>query len=387
MVIVGGGVIGCAIATFTLADPAFDGSVVIVERDPSYARASSALSASSIRQQFSTPANIRMSRFGFAFLRALGEHLAVDGEVPDVGLVERGYLYLVPPEHERTAREIHEVQRAEGADVVLLSPSELADRFPWLSTDGVALGSLGLSGEGWFDGYALTRGFRRKAIALGATIVPTEAVGLERRHDRIATVGLADGTTIDCGTLVDAAGPWAGALAAMAGVDLPVVALRRTVFAFDAVDGPSDAPLVIDTSGAWFRPEGSAFIGAISPPPSEDLVDLPLEPDLRLWEDALWPALATRVPAFDALRRTQAWAGYYEVNTVDHNLIIGRHPALPNLLFANGSSGHGIQGAPAIGRAVAELIVHGRYVTLDLSVFDYERLAAGRRVEERNIIG
>ena len=387
VVIVGGGVIGCAIATFTLADAAFDGSVVIVERDPTYARASSALSASSIRQQFSTPENIRMSRFGFAFLGALAEHLAVDGEVPDVGLVERGYLYLVPPEHERTAHEVHAIQRAEGADVVLLAPAELVARFPWLTTDGVALGSLGLSGEGWFDGYALARAFRRKAIALGATIVAAEATALERRGDQIAAVVLGGGEQIACGALVDAAGPWAGTVAAMAGVELPVVALRRTVFAFDAADGPSDAPLVIDTSGAWFRPERPAFIGAISPSPDADQPDLPLEPDLRLWEEALWPALAARVPAFDALRRTRAWAGYYETNTVDHNLIIGRHPKVSNLLFANGSSGHGIQGAPAIGRAVAELLVHGRYVTLDLSVFGFERLAAGRLVEERNVIG
>jgi glycine/D-amino acid oxidase-like deaminating enzyme len=156
---------------------------------------------------------------------------------------------------------------------------------------------------------------------------------------------------------------------------------------FAAADPPADHPLVIDPSGAWFRPEGGAFIGAIAPRPADDLAGLPLELDPRIWEEELWPALANRVPAFDRLRRTGGWAGYYEVNTFDHNAILGRHPAIGNLIFANGFSGHGIQQAPAVGRAIAELIVDGRYRSLDLSVFGYARIAEGRRVEERNVIG
>jgi len=385
--IVGGGVIGSAIAYALLADPAFDGRVQVIERDPSYRRASSALSASSIRQQFSTPENIRMSRYGFDFLRRVAEHLAVDGVAPEIGLVERGYLYLATREHEATLRDVHAIQRAEGAAVALLSPSELARRYPWMALDGVAAGSLGLEGEGWFDGDGLTRAFRRKAVSMGARYVAAEAVGLRVARSRIEAVELDDGSTIGCAVLVDAAGPWARTVAAMAGVDLPVEARRRSVFVFESRNGPSDCPLVIDTSGAWFRPEGGAYIAGISPGEGDDLPDLPLEVDDRLWEGRLWPALAARVPAFDAVRRTGAWAGYYEVNTFDHNAILGPHPAIANLVFANGFSGHGIQGAPAVGRAIAELIVHGRYVSLDLSVFGYDRIAAGRRVLERNVIG
>ena len=204
---------------------------------------------------------------------------------------------------------------------------------------------------------------------------------------RVVAAELDDGTTIACGVLVDAAGPWARAVAAMAGVSLPVEARRRCVFVFSAVDPPTDPPLVIDASGAWFRPEGGSFIGAIPPPAADDHPDLPLEVDARLWDEALWPALANRVPAFDRLRTTGAWAGYYEVNTFDHNAILGRHPEVGNLIFANGFSGHGIQQAPAVGRAIGELIVHDRYVSLDLSIFGFERIADGRRVEERNVIG
>jgi glycine/D-amino acid oxidase-like deaminating enzyme len=377
VVIVGGGVMGSAIGGFLTADPSFDGSVTIVERDPTFERASSALSAASIRQQFSTPENIRMSRFSFAWFQ---EHPAVD-------LHEGGYLYLAGPAGLEALHHNHAVQRAEGVDVVLLTPDALAERFPWLAIDGIAAGSLGRSGEGWFDGYALLRTFRSIAREGGADLVTGEVVGLRRLGDRVASVELGDGTSIACGTVVDAAGPWAADVAAMAGVVLPVEARRRSIFVFDVATEVPGCPLVIDPSGAWFRPEGGSFIAAIAPPEADDRPGLPLVVDHRDFHERLWPALAARVPAFDAIRLLRAWAGYYEVDTWDHNAIIGRHPEIRNLLFANGFSGHGIQQAPAVGRAIAELIVHGRYLTLDLGVFGFDRIAAGRRVVERNIIG
>jgi glycine/D-amino acid oxidase-like deaminating enzyme len=390
VVIVGGGVIGCAVAYFLLAEPAFGGSVVVVERDPTYRQASSALSASSIRQQFSTPESIAMSRFGFDFLTDIGRHLAIDGRgeaTPDIGLVERGYLYLATSEGETALRASHAIQVANGAAVTLLGPDDLAARFPWLTVDDLALGSLGSHGEGWFDGYGLMRAFRSKAQSMGATIVPAEVVGVTIAAGRVAGVELDDGSRIGCAALVDAAGPWAARVAAMAGVAIPVEARRRSVFVFDAPIDLSDGPLVVDTSGAWFRPEGRSFIGSIAPTPADDVAGLPLEVDHRLWEDRLWPALAGRVPAFDAVRVSGSWAGYYEVNTFDHNAILGPHPEIGDLLFAVGFSGHGLQHAPAVGRAIAELITHGRSVSLDLSVFGIERLAAGRRIVERNVIG
>ena len=377
VVIVGGGAMGSAVATFLLEDPAFDGRVTIVERDPTFRQASSALSAASIRQQFSTPENIRLSRFSFDWMRA---------EL-DVGLHESGYLYLAPPDGVATLEANHSVQVAEGADVVLLSSAELRSRFPWLSTDGVALGSLGRSGEGWFDGYALLRGLRGRARDHGAELCTGEVVGLGVDRERVRTVELADGTTILADQVVNAAGPWAAWVAAMAGLALPVEARRRSVFVFDCPTALPGCPLIIDTSGAWFRPEGAGFITGMAPPADQDPPDASLEVDPREFDERLWPALAARVPAFDAIRVTNSWAGYYEVDTFDHNAIIGRHPIIRNLLFANGFSGHGIQQAPGVGRGLAELLVHDRFVTLDLHVFAYERIAEGRRVEERAVIG
>ena len=182
------------------------------------------------------------------------------------------------------------------------SRTELGARFPWLAVDDLALGSLGLSGEGWFDGYALLQAFRRKARSLGVEYVAGEVVGLRVAANRVVGATLADGTELDCGSLVDAAGPWAAAVAAMAGVELPVEARRRCIFVFDARRRFPDCPLVIDPSGAWFRPEGDGFIGGTHPPDDEDAADLPLEVDRRAFEEGLWPLLAARVPAFEAVK-------------------------------------------------------------------------------------
>ncbi len=384
---IGGGAIGSAIAAWTLGDPAFRGEVTVIERDPSYARASSALSASSIRQQFSSPINIAMSRFGIEFLRDSGALLAVGGERPEVGLKEQGYLFLASAAGAGILEENHRLQRAHGAQVVLLDPAELRRRFAWLSTDGVVLGSLGVSGEGWFDGYSLLQAFRRKARATGATYLQAEACGFETEGGNVRAVRLADGARVMCDVVVNAAGPWAREPAAWLGFDLPVRARRRSVFVVTCPTRIEGAPLVIDPSGVYFRPEGArGFICGTSPDAAHDPDDLPLEPDHAAFEDVVWPALAARVPAFEALRQTGAWAGYYEFNTFDQNGIVGFHPEVRNLVFANGFSGHGLQQSPAIGRGVAELVVHGAYRTLDLSPLAYERIAANRPLVERNVV-
>jgi glycine/D-amino acid oxidase-like deaminating enzyme len=387
IVIIGGGVIGSAIAYFTLADPAFAGAVTVVERDPSYARASSALSASSIRQQFSTSINVAIGRFGIEFLREAHRHLAVDGDAPALGLVEPGYLFLATDAGRSTLEANHAIQRAHGADVALLAPHALREHFPWLSTDGIAQGSLGLSGEGWFDGYSLLQAFRRKARALGARYLAAEATGFHTGSRRVTHVRLADGTTLDCDAAVIAAGAWSAGLGAHLGIELPVRARRRSVFVFECPQALPRCPLVIDPSGLWFRPEGPRqFICGASPDPADDPDDAPLEPEHARFDTELWPLLAARVPAFEALRQTRAWAGYYEMNTFDHNGIVGAHPHWTNLLFATGFSGHGMQQSPAVGRGVAELLVHEGYRSLDLTPLAFTRIAAGQPLVERSVV-
>lgn len=368
--IAGAGIVGASVAYWlTHLDPTL--KVALIERDRSFARASSALSASSIRQQFSSPVNIRMSLFGVEFLRAM-----------DIALEERGYLYLGAAQ---PLKAVHAVQTANGADVALLGPDALAKRFPWLNTSDIELGALGLSGEGWFDGPALHAAVLRKARGQGAKVIEGEVKQFEIEDKRVRAVRLADGSEIECRHAVNAAGPWARPLAAAAGIDLPVHARRRTVFVLSCPQPLPGCPLVIDPSGFWFRPEGRQFIAGTVPEPDAD--DLPLEPNLAEFDEALWARMAHRIPAFEALRVERAWAGYYEMNLFDHNAFIGAHPSLANLWFANGFSGHGMQQAPAAGRGIAELIVHGAFRTLDLAPLGLQRLAEGRPLHEVNVIG
>ena len=384
VVIVGGGVIGSAVATFLRLNAGV--RVTVIERDPAYTAASSSLSASAIRQQFSTPVNIALSQFGLEFIRDAASRLAVDGEAPALSLCEPGYLYLATAEGLPVLEAKHAVQRGCGASVALMDAAELQERLPWLDCNGGAGASLGLEGEGWFDGPALLQAFRRKARALGADFVRGEAVALDRSGSRVTAVRLRDGRRIACGTVVNAAGPHARVVAAMAGFGLPVEARKRCVFVFACRSELLGCPLVIDTSGIWFRPEGNCYLTGWSPPEADDPEDFALEVDHALFDDVIWPALAARVPAFEAIRRMGAWAGHYEYNTFDQNALLGAHPDIPNLIFANGFSGHGMQHSPGIGRGISELILYGAYQTLDLSPLAVTRLAANRPLRELNII-
>ena len=387
VIIIGGGAIGSSIAYHLLADPGFSGKVTVIERDPSYSRASSALSASSIRQQFSTPINIQIGLYGIAFLREASRLLAVTGQEPPLlGLVEPGYLFLASDDGAAILRENHQVQVREHAQIDLLEPSKLGARFPWLNVSDLALAAHGVRGEGWFDGYSLMQALRRKAISLGARYLHAAADGLNIRGGKVTAVRLADGQLLAADWVVNAAGPWARAVAAWAQINLPVFARRRTVFVFETAARLAHCPLVIDPSGVWFRPEQQRFICGVSPHPSNDPDEPPLEPEHGLFDERIWPVLAHRVPRFEALRQTRAWAGYYEMNTFDANGIVGPHPSLSNFIFANGFSGHGIQQSPAVGRGISELIVAGAYRTLDLSALGFGRLLSGRPLLERNIV-
>jgi FAD-dependent oxidoreductase domain-containing protein 1 len=387
VVIVGGAIVGSAVATFLKRRPDWHGRVLVVERDPTFRTSSTTLSAASIRLQFSTPLNIEISRFGVELIKDLGTWLGIDGEpAPEVDFVEGGYLFLASDAGMPILESNHAVQREHGVQVALMTPMELQAKFPWLNVDDVAGGSLGLADEGWFDAYALLQAFRRKARSLGAEETAGEVVEIEREAGRATGVRLTDGRRITADWIVNAAGPRAAGVAAMAGLELPVSSRKRMVFHFDCRTRVA-SPLTIDTSGVYFRPEGPNYIAGSSPhgeQPDPDTFDL--EVDRSWFEDVIWPAIAHRVPAFEAIRLLDAWAGHYEVNTLDHNAVIGPHPDLPNFLFANGFSGHGLQQAPAAGRALSEWIATGNYETIDMRPLGYERIAANQPYRELNVI-
>ncbi len=385
VVIAGGAAMGSSLAYHLAADAGFKGRVLVVEKDPTYAKAATSLSLSSIRQQFSSALNIRVGLAGVAFLKSARETLAVEGDAPDLPLTEHGYLYLATEGGAEALRANHATQIAEGADVALLAPDDVTARYPYLSVEGVALASLGLSGEGWFDAYSLMQALRRKAISLGAVYRKNEVVDLMRAGSRVEAVRLASGETVGCGAFVNCAGASGAAdLARRLGAPIPVEARKRCVFVFEAKRFEK-FPLLIDPSGVYVRPEGRHYlVGGPPPKPDPDCQDFEVVWDQ--FEDVLWPALAARVPAFEELKRGRAWAGHYDLNTFDHNALVGRTPGFDNAYLAAGFSGHGAQQAPAVGRGLAELIAHGRYRTLDLSDFAVERVAQGRPILERNII-
>lgn len=396
VVIVGGAVIGSAVAYFLTANPDFTGSVLVVERDPSYVKAATSLSSSSIRVQFSNPINVRISQFGSAFIRSFAETMQVAGEpAPDLNFHPGGYLFLAGTEAQaRTLRENHEVQRACGADVVLWGQDELARAFPHLNVDDILLASYGRSGEGWFNNTGLMYGFKAKAREQGADYVTDEVVAIGHEGNRVTSVALKSGATVKAGTVVNASGPRAALTARMAGLDVPVEPRKRTSFVFDCARTPEGTatvnggrlPLMIDPSGVFLRPEGRFFLAGC-PPVEDPAVDWDdFEPRYDEFEEIIWPALAARSPNFEAIKVVNQWAGHYDFNTLDHNLIVGRHPEVTNFVFANGYSGHGLQQGPAAGRGVSELIVYGGFRTLDLSEVGYERIVENRPFLEKAVI-
>ncbi len=375
VVIVGGGIVGSCAAYFLRA-AGRPCEVTVLEPDPAYRFASTTLSAASIRTQFTLPLNVRMSLFGSEFL----DRIAAG---PGCALARVGNGYLVLAGDEGPLRATHAMQTTEGAEILWLDPPALARRFPWLSQDGIAAGTLGLRHEGWFDAYALLRQVRAEAIRLGARYVRESATGFTVAGERIVAVRTEGGEEILADCVVNAAGPAAGRVAALLGIMLPVEPRKRTVFALRAPLDGAGMPLVFDPSGFWLRPEGEGFIAGIAPDEADDPdASGDFEPDMAMLEDRLWPLLAARIPALTELRVQRAWAGHYEVCTLDHNAVIGPHPELTNFFFANGFSGHGVQHAPAAGRGVAELILDGGYQTLDLSPFGYARVRDHRPMPE-----
>jgi FAD-dependent oxidoreductase domain-containing protein 1 len=385
VVIAGGGAVGSAIAYFLSRQPAFSGSLVVVEPDPTYSFAASARSASSIRQQFSTPLNIALSAFGMEFLRAQG--LGGSRELGDVGLHESTYLLLASAAGAEALTRNIEVQRYCGVSARLYDADALASRYPWINASDLEAASDTGSGEGWFDGYALLRALRLASERRGVRYLRDKVVSLVMRGaDRVDGVRLGGGDILRCRWLVNAAGTRSGSLAAHAGIDLPVYPRKRNVFVFRSPAAIANCPLVVDTTGLWFRPDGDQFICGPVPGIDPNVEPDDFEVDHRLFQDIAWPALAHRVPAFEAARVSSAWVGHYDYNIFDQNAFVGPCEAVPNFILACGFSGHGLQHAPGIGRALAELITFGEYRTIDVAAFSYARFTRAQPLRELNVI-
>jgi glycine/D-amino acid oxidase-like deaminating enzyme len=242
-------------------------------------------------------------------------------------------------------------------------------------------------GEGWFDGHGLLQGLRQAALKHGARYIRdrVERVLMDGAQT-VTGVRLGCGDILQCRWLVNATGTNSRALAASAGIDLPVFARKRNVFVFSCAQPPANCPLIVDPSSLWCRPEGNRFICGVAPSDDPDVAADDFEVDYQQFEELVWPALAHRVPVFEAVRLDSAWAGHYDYNVFDQNAFLGPCESVPNLILASGFSGHGLQHAPAVGRALAEFIRFAEYRSIDATPLSYTRYLRNQPLREHSVI-
>ncbi len=388
VIIVGGAMIGSSVAWFLSNNPDFDGRVLVVERDPTYEWCSTAHTNSCIRQQFSNEINVRISQFGAEFVKSFRDQLGGDPEIPDVPLHSYGYMYMAGSEaFADVLKQNQKIQAALGAGTRILTPDEIARDYPFYNLDGIVLASHNPVDEGYFEGSTMFDWWKRKARQNGVEYLTNEVVAIGRSGDRVEGVTLKSGEVIGAGTVINASGPRAVLTARMAGLEVPVEPRRRYTFIFDCETKlPCPLPLTIDPSGVHMRDDGQYFLcgGPPDEDPAVDYDDFTL--DHGIWEEKIWPAIANRVPAFEAVKVINSWVGHYAFNTLDQNAIIGPHTEVGNFIFVNGFSGHGFQQSPAMGRGVSELVTYGEFRALDLSPLGYERIARGEPFLETAVI-
>lgn len=388
VVIVGGAIYGSSVAWWLTQMAGFDGTVLVVEQDPTYQFASTSHTNSCIRQQFSNATNIKVSQFGAQFIRNFRDFMGGDEDVPHLTLQSYGYMYLADTAaFARTLKDAQTAQAALGAATRHLSAAQIAADYPFYNLEDIVAGNHNLVDEGYFDGGTMFDWFKRKARANGVEYVHAQVAAINRGKDRIHSVTLADGTQVDCGTVVNATGPRAAATARMAGLDIPVVPRKRYTFVFDAAQPlDRDLPLTIDPSGVHMRTEGKYYLAGCPPDVDPDVAYDDFAFDHSIWESKVWPTIANRIPQFDAIKVINEWVGHYAFNTLDQNALLGPAAECPNFIFVNGFSGHGLQQSPAMGRGIAELIAYGGYRSLDLSAFDVNRASTRTKFEETAVI-
>lgn len=394
VVVVGGATSGSSIAWHLSTNPDFKGSVLVVERDPSLEYSATKASNNCMRQQFATAINVQIAQYAADFVKRFGAEFPPDPrDVPFTPSIRNfGYLYLSDSEKfTGVLKKDQELQASLGAGTKIISRKDINDKYPFLYTDDLDSASLNLVDEGAFNAWGMVQWLRSQARDNGVEYITNEVIGAELEGGKkVKSIKLKTGEEITVGTVVNAAGTRAASVSKIAGIpSLPVEARRRYTYIFSVDESlPQDLPLTIDPSGVHLRSYGVKDYLAGCPPIGPDTA---VEVDdfsfaENAWEEKILPVITRRVPQFGTARVTDSWMGHYEFNTFDHNAIVGPHSEIGNFLFCVGFSGHGSQQAPACGRGVAELIVYGKFQTLDLSVLSYKRIVENRPLTERAVI-
>ncbi|MEE9336326.1 MAG: FAD-binding oxidoreductase [Granulosicoccaceae bacterium] len=391
VIIVGGAIMGSSTAWFLTDNKDFNGKVLVVEKDPTYEFASTTHTNSCMRQQFSAELNVRISQFAADFVKNIRSYMGNDERVPELSVHNFGYMYLADNEDfANVLRDNQKVQIDAGAGTQLMTPDEIKKHYPFYNVDDIVLGSINTVDEGFWDGTAVFDWWRRQAGERGVEYISNEVLNMTKNAagNRVESVTLKSGETISCGQVVNASGPRAARTAAMAGITVPVEPRKRFSWVF-AAEQPldRDLPLTIDPSGIHVREHGGGTYqcgGHTDIDPAVEYDDFTM--DHAIWENHVWPVLATRIPQFEAIKVTSEWVGHYAYNVFDHNAIIGPHTEVENFIFLNGFSGHGLQQSPAMGRGTSELLTYGEYRSLDLRPFSFDRVANKQAIIEKAII-
>ena len=384
VVVIGGGIIGSSAAYFLASAGR---SVAVVETDSSYQFATTPQGAGGVRQQFSLPENISQSIYSLDFYKHWATHFAEIEDLPDLNFQEQGYLFVVSEVGVEDLQRNASLQNSMGVNAQVLTRNELLQKFPSISRDDIAL-AVYTPDDGWVDPNAALWGFRRAAQHHGATYISDKVTGIGYSTSEVTDVFTSDGTRIEADTIINCAGPWVNEIAKMTKAALPVVPMCRVQHYWKCAHKLEALPLVKDESGLFFRPEGDGFAGGrpsfeIEPGFVDDIYSGYFS---NYFEESVWPILASLVPDFEDIKLQKSWAGHYAQNLLDGNLIIGQYsPGHSNLLTASGFSGHGIMHAPAVGRALCELVIYGKYQTIDLSRFGIERVFKNLPLAESGI--
>jgi len=380
--IIGGGAIGASVAYYLKTmNPGL--SVTVIERDPTYAQASTPRASGGVRRLFSLPENIALSNYSIPFFETFAETMAVGDQKAEIGFKKGGYIFIVPPSSIDMLKANYDTELSMGCNVVWLTPDEIKHKFP-----SMYVGDLGAAvhspDDGWLDPYAVLMGFRKKAQSLGAVFVAEDVTAMERQGARV-TAAVTSTQRIEADTFVNAAGAWAKEICAMLGFKVPIEPLRRFEHYFECEETIEPLPYLKDPERLAFRPEGNGYSGGV--PTLAEPRGYNMEADHDYFENVVWPALAHRFPQFERTKCKSTLPGLYDQNDLDGNVIIGPGAdGLGNFHMLAGFSGHGLMHAPGCGLAMAELILKGRYETLDLTRFGWKRVADGAPLPERGII-
>lgn len=370
IVIIGGGIIGTSIA-YHLAQKKAKG-VVLLEKGM-LGEGSTAKCAGGIRAQFSTEINIRFSLESLRTWNHFREIMETELDFKRVG-----YLFLASTEEEWAVFQSNsDLQHEFGIPVELLSPGEIQHRWPYLRVDDLRGGNFCVR-DGYAGPYEALSGFVRGARRAGVKIFEeTEVTRILRNGNQVAGVRTPRGD-ISSPIVVNAAGPYAGEVGKMAGVEVPVQPYRRQLFftgPFPHI--PDPIPLVIDFHRGWyFRREGA---GLLISGPKDNFPSFNLNVDydamVEVAENSMY-----RVPVMEKAEIDHGWAGSYEISP-DNHAILGEFPGLKGFFLANGFSGHGFQHSPAVGKIMAQLII-GEKTSIDISCLCVERFTKGELIRE-----